>query len=329
MKKLLLAGLPVLIIFMGPPFLVALMLVMTSTAAAECRTQSSQGTVPTELGDLGAIDGPVGGPVNGMITMAQANIPRRSGLDGFRASMPKVLSKNPEFVPLNEASGWSLEQIEAAAPQRIGLGVERSPATPAGPVQRHHLVDRRHGRQQRPGARANRHSDQDNHRKRHHGQDNDQQIDDGDPELVPAQPEEKGRILAADGEGRACDGGDHHRPDNQIQNLRQIGPGIQQQAELGAQIALGFHGVHQPALPHDTEDERKQDGRRQQPHQSPDDGRQRPAPGLPERLGQGLHDVECLHLTLPRGGPDRPDSSTPAGHRPPPAPPPTPASIAR
>src|SRR3546814_12198846 len=116
MKKLLLAGLPVLIIFMGLPFLVTLMVVMTTTAAAECRTQSSQNTAPTELGDLGAIDGPVGGPVKGKVTMAQANIPRRSGLDGFRASMPRVLSTNHDFVSLNEASGWSLAQIEAAAP---------------------------------------------------------------------------------------------------------------------------------------------------------------------------------------------------------------------
>ena len=58
----------------------------------------------------------MGGPVKGKITVAQANIPRRSGLDGFRASMPKVLSTNPDFVTLNEASGWSLAQIEAAAP---------------------------------------------------------------------------------------------------------------------------------------------------------------------------------------------------------------------
>jgi murein DD-endopeptidase MepM/ murein hydrolase activator NlpD/endonuclease/exonuclease/phosphatase family metal-dependent hydrolase len=54
--------------------------------------------------------------VKGKITFAQANIPRRSGLDGFRASMPKVLSKNPDFVTLNEASGWSIAQIEAATP---------------------------------------------------------------------------------------------------------------------------------------------------------------------------------------------------------------------
>lgn len=115
MKKLLLAGLPVLIIFMGLPLLVSLMVVMSTTAAAECRTQTNQ-TAPTELGDLGVIHGPVGGPVKGKVTLAQANIPRRSGLDGFRASMPKVLSTNPDFVTLNEASGWTLAQIEAAAP---------------------------------------------------------------------------------------------------------------------------------------------------------------------------------------------------------------------
>ncbi|GAB2863327.1 peptidoglycan DD-metalloendopeptidase family protein [Nocardioides pacificus] len=115
MKKLLLAGLPVLIIFVTLPFVVTLMVVMTTTTAAECRNQTNE-TAPTDLGDLGAIDGPVGGPVTGKITMAQANIPRRSGLDGFRASMPRVLSTDPDFVTLNEASGWSLAQIKAAAP---------------------------------------------------------------------------------------------------------------------------------------------------------------------------------------------------------------------
>ena len=74
MKKLLLAGLPVLIIFMALPFVVTLMVVMTTTAAAECRTQTSE-TAPTELGDLGVIDGPVGGPVKGTITMASAEEP--------------------------------------------------------------------------------------------------------------------------------------------------------------------------------------------------------------------------------------------------------------
>ena len=125
MKKLLLAALPVLVIFMGLPLLISLMVVMSTTAAAECRTQTNQ-SAPTELGDLGAIDGPVGGPVKGKITFAQANIPRRSGLDGFRASMPKVLSKNPDFVTLNEASGWSIAQIEAAAPGYDAFRVNQS-----------------------------------------------------------------------------------------------------------------------------------------------------------------------------------------------------------
>ncbi|MCK5927225.1 MAG: peptidoglycan DD-metalloendopeptidase family protein [Nocardioides sp.] len=134
MKKLLLAGLPVLIVFMGLPFVVTLMVVMTTTAAAECRTQSTQ-SAPTELGDLGAIDGPVGGPVKGKITMAQANIPRRSGLDGFRASMPKVLSKSPDFVTLNEAGGWSLAQIETAAPGYDAFRVSAPSESGAGAEQ--------------------------------------------------------------------------------------------------------------------------------------------------------------------------------------------------
>src|SRR3546814_19445167 len=111
---------------MGLPLLVSLMVVMSTTAAAECRTQTSE-TAPTELGDLGVIDGPVGGPVKGKVTMAQANIPRRSGLDGFRASMPRVLSTNPDFVSLNEASGWSLAQIEASAPGYAALRAQAHP----------------------------------------------------------------------------------------------------------------------------------------------------------------------------------------------------------
>lgn len=74
MKKLVLAGLPVLIVIMALPFVVTLMVVMTTTAAAECRTQTSE-TALTELGDLGVIDGPLGGPVKGTITMASAEEP--------------------------------------------------------------------------------------------------------------------------------------------------------------------------------------------------------------------------------------------------------------
>src|SRR3546814_13582547 len=43
--------------------------------------------------------------------------------------MPKVLSKNPEFVTLNEASGWSLEQIEAAAPGHSAFRVSEPAGT--------------------------------------------------------------------------------------------------------------------------------------------------------------------------------------------------------
>ena len=52
MKRLLLAGLPVLIVIMSLPFVVTLMVVMTTTAGAECHTQTSE-TAPAELGDLG------------------------------------------------------------------------------------------------------------------------------------------------------------------------------------------------------------------------------------------------------------------------------------
>ena len=125
MKKLLLAGLPLLIILVGMPILATLMVLMSTTAAAECRTQASQGTAPTELGDLGNIDGPIGGPVQGQIGVASANIPTRSGPDGFRASMPKVLSTNPDFVTLSEQSARSLAFIESAAP---GYSAYRAPA---------------------------------------------------------------------------------------------------------------------------------------------------------------------------------------------------------
>ncbi len=74
MKKLVLAGLPVLIVIMALPFVVTLMVVMTTTAAAECRTQTSESAL-TELGDLGVIDGPLGGPVKGTIAMASAEEP--------------------------------------------------------------------------------------------------------------------------------------------------------------------------------------------------------------------------------------------------------------
>lgn len=135
MKKTLLAALSLLAVLTSVPLMAAVIIAMSTGAAAECRTQGSQDTAATGLGDLGAMDGPVGGPVKGKITMAQANIPRRSGLDGFRASMPKVLSKNPDFVTLNEATGWSLKQIEAAAPTYSAFRVSEPAGTGDGAEQ--------------------------------------------------------------------------------------------------------------------------------------------------------------------------------------------------
>ena len=132
MKKGLLIALPILAVFMGLPILALAVITTSTTAAADCRRQQQESTTrplgdQSELGDLGVIDGPVGGPVKGKIGVASANIPNRSGLDGFRASMPKVLSTNPDFVTLNEVSARSLAQMETAAP---GYSAHRDPQPP-------------------------------------------------------------------------------------------------------------------------------------------------------------------------------------------------------
>ena len=119
MKKLLALALPALVVLLGLPIIAAVMVTM-STQAAACDQQQETTTSPlggpSDLGDLGVIDGPVGGPVNGKIGVASANIPTRSGPGGFRASMPKVLSTNPDLVTLSEQSARSLAFIESAAP---------------------------------------------------------------------------------------------------------------------------------------------------------------------------------------------------------------------
>jgi endonuclease/exonuclease/phosphatase family metal-dependent hydrolase len=119
-KKLLLIGLPIVAVIIGLPILALAVITTSTTAAADCRRAQQEGTSnvadPSQLGDLGVIDGPVGGPVNGQVGVALANIPNRSGLDGFRASMPSVLSTKPDFVTLNEISGRSIAEMEAAAP---------------------------------------------------------------------------------------------------------------------------------------------------------------------------------------------------------------------
>ena len=133
MKKLLLIGLPILAVLIGLPILALAVITTSTTAAADCRRAQQEGSSnvgdSSQLGDLGVIDGPVGGPVEGEIGVASANIPNRSGLDGFRASMPRVLSTHPDFVTVNEVSGRTLAEIEAAAP---GYSAYREPAPTTG-----------------------------------------------------------------------------------------------------------------------------------------------------------------------------------------------------
>lgn len=115
MKKVLLAGLPVLVILAALPLIGAVMITMSTQAAAECRTQADT-TVSSTLGDLGDIEGPVGGPVKGAVTLAQANIKVRLPLSAFNADMNTTLRSDPDFVTLNEISSRSLGQIQSAAP---------------------------------------------------------------------------------------------------------------------------------------------------------------------------------------------------------------------
>ena len=126
MKKVLLAGLPVLVILAALPLIGAVIITMSTQAAAECRTQSDT-TVSSTLGDLGDIEGPVGGPVKGAVTLSQANIKASLPLSAFNSDMNTTLRSNPDFVTLNEISSRSLGQIQSAAP-----GYEVFREAPAG-----------------------------------------------------------------------------------------------------------------------------------------------------------------------------------------------------
>lgn len=64
-------------------------------------------------GSLGDVASP---QIGGTLTIAHANIPVRSGIAGFKASMPKVLAKSPDFVSLNEMFDKSTAEAEAASP---------------------------------------------------------------------------------------------------------------------------------------------------------------------------------------------------------------------
>lgn len=90
---------------------------------------ASSGLRGSTGGDPTSGDMPCVSAIHGALTLAQANIPTRSGLNGFRASMPRVLSHHPDFVTLNEQSARSLGQIRAAAP---GYAAYRNRAVPGG-----------------------------------------------------------------------------------------------------------------------------------------------------------------------------------------------------
>lgn len=76
------------------------------------------------MGGPGDINAPVGTPVNGTITVADANIPNRTNDAGWSASMRTLTGAQPDFITLNEVGRHSTDGIRAAAP---GYGVYRDP----------------------------------------------------------------------------------------------------------------------------------------------------------------------------------------------------------
>lgn len=67
------------------------------------------------------VNGGTSAPITGTVTVAQANIPTRSGAAGFASSMPNVLSREPDLVSLNEMGSRSLGQILDHAPGYSGF----------------------------------------------------------------------------------------------------------------------------------------------------------------------------------------------------------------
>lgn len=128
MNKAAVIALPIAVVVLFP--LVAI-LVVAGVGGINQATACTPTTGLTNPGtDTGGISGGVSTPISGQITMAQANIPMRSGPAGFRSSMPKVLSKRPDVVTLNEQFGRSLTQVKAAAP---GYDAYRDPTPDHGP----------------------------------------------------------------------------------------------------------------------------------------------------------------------------------------------------
>lgn len=63
------------------------------------------------------ITGSVNSPqIGGSLTIAQANIPSRSGISGLNSSLARVTAQNPDLISLNEMFSTSVAQAENAAP---------------------------------------------------------------------------------------------------------------------------------------------------------------------------------------------------------------------
>ena len=94
------------------PLLVVVLVALVQEQVKDCFPDAT-GTDGTGLPGPG---GDISEPVEGQLTMAQANIPTRSGTSGFNRSMPRVLSSHPDFVSLNEQPSRSVRMMESAAP---------------------------------------------------------------------------------------------------------------------------------------------------------------------------------------------------------------------
>lgn len=94
--------------------LVVFVVVMLLTPAGQEAAACGPG-VNTALGTLPASS------ASGKVRVAQANIPQRSGMGGYRTSMSRLLSVEPDFITLNEQAGRSMDQILSAAPGYAGF----------------------------------------------------------------------------------------------------------------------------------------------------------------------------------------------------------------
>lgn len=68
------------------------------------------------LGVMDAVVAPVGGPVTGTVSTSVANLPNRTGAEGFASSLRAITAGGQDFVILNEVSARSLDTMRALAP---------------------------------------------------------------------------------------------------------------------------------------------------------------------------------------------------------------------